>query len=97
MKKNALKRGNNLLMQDGISHLWWGSEVDDALQLNPPSELLHQEAVPVLVDRPLCTVNGVQLKKAQGKDVSDRKQKMHQCNQCRETCYVEMLKCLQHF
>lgn len=74
-------------MQAEISHLWWSPEVDDALQLNPPSELLYQEGVPVLVDRPLRRVDGVQVKKVQGKDVSDRRQKIYPCNQCRETCY----------
>lgn len=57
-------------MQAELSHLGWGSEVDDALQLKLPSKLLHQEGVPVLVDGPLCRVDGVQLKKVQGKDVS---------------------------
>lgn len=88
MKKNALKRRKNFLMQAKISHLRWGSEVDDALQLNLPSELLHQEGVPVLVDRPLCRVDGVQLKKVQGKDISGRRQKKHPYNQCWDTCYA---------
>lgn len=55
-------------------YLWWGSQVDDALQLHPGSELFHQEGVPVLVDGPLCCTNTAQLKHVQGKDVSDRTQ-----------------------
>lgn len=53
-------------------HLWWGCEVDDALQLHLVSKLLHQEGVPVLVNCPLCRVDATQLKHVQGKDVSDR-------------------------
>lgn len=56
-------------------YLWWGSQVDDALQLHPLSKLLHQEWVPVLVDGPLCGADTAQLKHVQGKDVSDRTQK----------------------
>lgn len=55
-------------------YLWWGSQVDDALQLHPGSELFHQEGVPVLVDGPLCCTNTAQLKHVQGKDISDRRQ-----------------------
>lgn len=75
-------------MQAKISNLWWGSEVDDTLQLNLPSKLLHQEGVPVLVDRPLCRIDGVQLKKVQGKDIPGSRQKKHPYNQCRETFYA---------
>lgn len=57
-----------------MSYLWWGSEVDDALQLHSVPKLLHQEGVPVLVDGPLCRVDTTQLKHVQGKDVPDRKQ-----------------------
>lgn len=55
-------------------YLWWGFQVDDALQLHPVSKLLHQEGVPVLVDGPLRGADTAQLKHVQGKDVSDRTQ-----------------------
>lgn len=55
-------------------YLWWGSQVDDALQLHPVSKLLHQEGVPVLVYSPFCGADTAQLKHVQGKDVSDRNQ-----------------------
>lgn len=55
-------------------YLWWGSQVDDALQLHPGPELFHQEGVPVLVDGPLCRTDTAQLKQVQGKDVSGRTQ-----------------------
>lgn len=55
-------------------YLWWGSQVDNALQLHPGAKLFHQEGVPVLVDGPLCRTNTAQLKHVQGKDVSDRTQ-----------------------
>lgn len=81
-------------MQAKISHLWWGSEVDDALQLDQPSEVLHQEGVPVLVDCPLCRVDRVQLKKVQGKDVSDRRQKrVDALNEVRRCCVCWLFKC----
>lgn len=55
-------------------YLWWGSKVDDALQLQPVSKLFHQEGMPVLVDGPLCRADTSELKHVQGKDVSDRTQ-----------------------
>ena len=56
-------------------YLWGGPEVDNALQLHLVAKLLHQEGVPVLVDRPLCSVDAAQLKHVQGKDVPrDHKQ-----------------------